>query len=75
MASIEERSGSLHVVFQFGGRKFSRSLKTSVRREAEGVVALLHESMVDRGRLIIPTGADVATFLSSDGMLNEPTKA
>lgn len=76
MASIVERGDSLHVVFRFGGRKFSRSLKTSIRSEAEGAVARLIEnlSLIERGRLIIPTGADVPTFLLSDGKLNERPK-
>jgi len=77
MASIVERGDSLHVVFRFGGRRFSRSLKTSVRRQAEGALARLIEnlSLVERGRLIVPMGADVPTFLLSDGKLNEPPKA
>ena len=73
MASLENRTGYINVVFRFGGQKFTRSLDTK-EGEAERRRANLEETirLVTKGRLEIPTGADVATFLLSDGKLSQP---
>ncbi|MEM7812555.1 MAG: site-specific integrase [Planctomycetota bacterium] len=72
MASLEKRTRSWNVVFRFGGRKFTRSLGTGLKSEAEARVARLEENirLVESGRLAIPEDADVATFLLSDGKLD-----
>ncbi|MBI3464952.1 MAG: site-specific integrase [Planctomycetes bacterium] len=74
MAWLErDPSGNYHVRFRLGPKKFRRSLKTSAEREAVGLVTRLEENirLVERGRLSIPPGADMATFLLSDGKLAE----
>ena len=65
-------SGNYHVSFRFGGRKFKRSLRTTIGSEAEGRRLRLEENirLVESGRLAIPVDADVPTFLLSDGKLN-----
>src|SRR4051812_13938615 len=69
MASLEERSGRFRLVFRYGGRKFHHALGTRDRREAEGCLARLEESLrlLERGRLMPPPGADLPVFLLSDG--------
>ena len=72
MASLENRTGYFSIVFRFGGSKFTRSLKTNSKREAQGRKLRLEENirLVESGRLEIPANADVATFLLSDGKVD-----
>ena len=71
MASLEERNGRFRVSFRFGGVKYNRALKTRSEAEAAGRCRRLEENvrLVESGRLSIPLGADIATFLLSDGNL------
>lgn len=75
MAWIEYRAGknkgSWRISFRFGERRFNRSLKTNNKQEAEARQARLEEKIrfVESGRLLIPSDADVAAFLLSDGKL------
>jgi hypothetical protein len=65
-------SGNFHVSFRFGGRKFKRSLRTTIESEAEGRRLRLEENirLVESGRLALPAEGDVPTFLLSDGKLD-----
>jgi len=74
MASLDLRNGTYSVVFRFGGKKFSRSLKTSNLPEAETRRLNLERTIreVMEGRKEIPDGADVPIFLLSDGKLGRP---
>jgi integrase len=73
MAWLEERSGLYRITFRYGGRKLHHSLKTQNRKEAESCLSRLEENLrlLERGRLEIPPGAELALFLISDGKLNE----
>lgn len=73
MASLENRSGHYHVVFRFGGKKFTRSLETDNEREADRLRTNLEQTIRDvkSGRMVIPDDADIATFLLSDGKLTD----
>ncbi|MEW4566008.1 site-specific integrase [Bremerella sp. JC770] len=73
MASLELRGKKYAVIFRFGGLKFSRSLKTSSEVEARSRLSRLEENLrlVEAGRLILPDDADPATFLLSDGNINQ----
>jgi len=76
MATLELRNRTYAAVFRFGGRKFSRSLKTSSLVEAKRRIANLERMIVDveTGRVELPVGGDVATFLLTDGKrLAKPT--
>lgn len=67
----QDPSGNYHVSFRFGGRKFKRSLKTKRQRIADSKKLRLEENiaLVTSGRLELPNGIDVPTFLLSDGKL------
>jgi len=71
MAWLEEHptSGHFKVCFRWGGRKLKKTVKTASRRQAEGVLARFEESLdlLERGRIELPAGAAVGTFLMSDG--------
>jgi integrase len=73
MAWLEEHptSGHFKICFRWGGRKRKKTVKTTGRREAEAVLARFEENiqLLERGRFELPTGADIGTFLLSDGKL------
>jgi integrase len=76
MASLEKRSGRYRISFRFGGQKFSRSLRTKDEREARASLARLEDNVrrSQLGTLMIPEGADIPTYLLSDGNLSaKPT--
>jgi hypothetical protein len=75
MAGLEVRNGRYNIIVRYGGQRFVRSLKTSDEAEATARKTRLEENikLVESGRLAIPEGADVITFLLSDGRLtNKP---
>ncbi len=77
MASLQtDPSGNYHVCFRLGGKRFKRSLHTTAEDQANNQLALLEENLrlVNRGKLAIPDGADVPTFLLSDGKINQPVQ-
>lgn len=69
-------SGHYHVSFRFAGRKYKRSLDTKNEGEARGLVGRIDDNirLVERGLLTIPPGADIPTFLLSDGKLAGPVE-
>ncbi len=74
MASLQKRSsGYYRIIFCFGGKRFFLSLKTKDAREARSRLARLEENLHDleRGRLEVPSGADLSVFLLSEGRLTE----
>jgi hypothetical protein len=74
MAWLEEHptSGHFKICFRWDGRKFKKTIKTTRRQDAEAALHLFEEnlSLLERGRIEMPPGADLATFLLSDGKLN-----
>ena len=68
MASIENRGSTYRIIFRDHGRKFSRSLHTRSEKTALGALARLEDNLrrLELGTLLVPEGADVATFLLSD---------
>jgi hypothetical protein len=62
-------SGHYYICFRFGGRKFKRSLKTKDERTALSKKIRLEDSvaLVESGRIDLPPGVDVPTFLLSEG--------
>lgn len=77
MAWLEQdHSGNIHVCFRLGKRKFKfkKSLKTKSERTAGSACARIEENirLLEMGRLTIPSGANVASYLLSDGKLTGP---
>ena len=72
MASLEPRYGRFRIVFRYGDKKYHHALGTSDRQEAEACRLRLEENLrfLERGRLQLPPGADLAVFLLSDGKIN-----
>ena len=67
-------TGTYHACFRLAGRRFKRSLHTNEEREATSLLGRIEENvrLVERGKLAIPEGADIPTFLLSDGQLQKP---
>lgn len=73
MAWLEKRGKLYRIKFRHAGRNESHPLRTPDRKEAESCLARFEENLrlLERGRLDLPPDADLATFLLSDGKLNE----
>ena len=69
-----DASGNYFVCFRVGKKRFKRSLGTKNQKAADNLTARLEENLqlVARGRLVIPSAADVVAFLLSDGRINGP---
>jgi hypothetical protein len=74
MASIQhDPSGSFHIAFRLGGRRYKRSLKTKIQRKAEATASHVEENirLIEGGRMDLPDDVDIPTFLMSDGKRKE----
>jgi hypothetical protein len=62
-------SGIYRIHFRYGGKQQHRSLKTTDEREAEARKGAIEITLLDleRGRLVIPPGADIWEFVKTDG--------
>ncbi len=71
MASLEKRPHGFRVVFMFRGEKHARSLQTKDPKQAKSTLARMEDTLrrIELGTLQVPDGADIATFLLSDGIL------
>src|SRR4051812_21170708 len=73
MASLQldEASGRFRIRFYFNGVEYKRPIKTKDRKTAFGIQARVDETirLLEQGRLEIPSGADPAAFILSDGKL------
>jgi len=70
-------SGYLYIRFRYSGRSFNRSLKTRDDYEAGAICGRIEETilLLERGRIEMPTDADPADFILSDGKRNgKPVK-
>ena len=69
MAWLEQHptSGRFKICFRWGGQQFKKTVKTTDRDDAEGILLRLEEnsSWAEWGRLEMPPAADVALFLGS----------
>ena len=73
MASLEKRNHSFRVVFMYGGKRYSYSLKTDRREEAEALRGGVEKTLMRLGQnlLQLPVGADIIAFVQGDGALPE----
>jgi integrase len=75
MATIikDPKSGFWRIAFRFGEKQFTRSLKTADEREAGAICGRVEETLglIRRGRIVVPEGANVGSFILSDGKLHQ----
>ncbi len=76
MAWLERRRNRYRAVFRLRGTRYHVNLKAADDREADACLARLEENLrlVERGRLVVPLGADLGLFLISDGKLEQPVE-
>lgn len=77
MASLELRSNCYRVVFRYAGKKYSHSLRTSNRREAEVLLGGVDKTLMRLGQGLVelPPGADIVSFVLTDGVRTHKPKA
>src|SRR5262245_17460711 len=65
----DPQSKRFKVCFRYGGRTYKKSLKTRKQREADAVLGGVERTLlqIEQQRLVVPEGADVVTFVLSDG--------
>jgi integrase len=71
---IHEESGVWKIGFRWEGKLYKRSLKTTDESRANGLKERASANLFDleQGRLQVPPGADLLTFLLTDGKKTEP---
>src|SRR5688500_17415287 len=68
-AWLIDNNGNFSVGFRYAGMAYKRSLKTRDERAAESLLKRIEANLHDleNGRLEFPQGADLLTFLLTDG--------
>ena len=77
-STYDPKTGRARVFFRFAGRQFNKTVKVKSERAAEALCETIEQTIadLDRGRLSLPSDADIASFLLSGGaMALCPTKA
>ena len=76
MPWLEKRGRTFRIKFRYAGQNLSKTLKTGDTKEAQACVLRLEENLrlVERGRLEVPPGEDLPTFLLSDGKVGRGAK-
>jgi integrase len=76
MATVERRNGRFRLIFYLTGKRYSASLRTADPREADAIAGSAERTLMllQQGVLIVPEGADLATFVLSGGKLAERPK-
>lgn len=69
-------SGNYFICLRIGEKRFRRSLKTTVKKDADGDLARVEDNLrqIERGWLTIPETADAVSFLLSNGRVAAPLK-
>lgn len=67
--------GRYKLSFRWQGRKIRTTITARSRREADDFASRVEDNirLVTRGRMKMPAGADVVSFLLSDGAVSEPS--
>ena len=73
MAWVEKRGKRFRLLFRLNNEKYTIGLKVTDPKEVSACLARVEENiqLVERGRLIVPEGADLALFLLTDGRLEK----
>jgi len=74
MAWLERRGNQFHLGVRIGDRKVKPSLQNNNADEAQQIVSRIERrlKLIEQGDLSLPAGADLVTFLLSDGKLIQP---
>jgi integrase len=74
---LDPDSQRYKVCFRFGGKRFKKSLKTGNQSEAEILAGGVEKTLLrlEQGLIELPEGADILSFVLSDGKRQEKPKA
>jgi hypothetical protein len=73
-ASLELRNKTFRVVFMYAGKKYSYSLDTGSRDDAEALVGGVEKTLmrIEQKLLPVPDGVDIVSFVKNDGCVEQP---
>ncbi len=76
MATVERRGKRFRLIFYHAGRRYAASLKTTTERDADSIAGTVEDTLtlLRRGVLPLPPGADLVTFVLSGGRCEEKPK-
>src|SRR5687767_14293334 len=76
MATLEKRGERYRVIFYLAGQRHSVSLKTDDRDDADALCTNIERRLrnLERGDAVLPDGADLETWLLSNGSLQKPVR-
>ena len=74
MAWVEQHGNRFHVAFRIGERRFKKTLRTGDRRAADAMAQRIDQRLhlIESGEVVLPDGADLVTYLFSDGRVERP---
>lgn len=79
MASLRQtqENGRFLALLRFNGRQFQRALKTTQRKEALAQITRIDDliTLIERGRIEVPSDVDPGDFIVSDGRLTKAQPA
>ncbi len=69
---FDRAKGSARIIWRFGGKQLSKTIRCETEREAERACAAVEEAVQDvaRGKLVLPPDADPRAFLFSGGRVS-----
>jgi integrase len=77
MAFLEQRGQRYRIIFRYAGTRYTHSLKTTDQSVAEGLKGGVERTLMllDQKVLRLPEGADLLTFVLSNGQVQQPAPA
>ncbi len=77
MATVEQRNNRFRLIFYYAGKRYTASLKTTDRREADAAAGTVERCLMhlQQGVLELPEGTDLVAFALSGGRREEKPKS
>jgi len=74
MANLAKKNGTFLARFRYLGKEHKKSLKTSVRKDAEAAMHRVEDALhrLAVGLIVVPGGVDIGDFIVSGGTLTGP---
>lgn len=71
MATVEKRNKKFRLIFYIAGQRYSGTLRTTERREADAIAGSVDRTLMllEQGLIQLPDGADMVSFVLSGGKL------
>lgn len=71
MASLEQRGGWFRAIFRHGGKRYTQSLNTTDRKQAEALLGGIEKTLMllEQRVLTVPEGVSLTDFLLAGGQV------